>query len=391
VAEQPIKDKTAIVGIGWTAFTRNSGASTTTLAVEASLRAIADAGLKPRDIDGVVSWFHKAADSISARELAQAMELDCHYELFADEGGHWMCAAVMSAAAVVYAGLCKNVLVFKARNTYSEGRNAHGPSASGTDQFRTPFGMHMAATSLALPVVAHMARYGTTTLDFAHLAVTQRQHASLNEKAMMRKPMTVEDHQASRWISYPYRLLDCCQQSDGAVALVVTSAERARDLRHSPVYIMSGLAGECPTLDLWETNGVNVAPLLYGGAGITPNDVSLAELYDPFTGMCLLHIEDFGLAPKGEAGRWVTAGHNGLDGELPVNTHGGLLSEAHINGLNHVLEAVQQLRPEGVIDDLCHGPHTYNRDVCRQVRNPQIALVCGEGGGSALLLRSAQG
>jgi acetyl-CoA acetyltransferase len=107
--------------------------------------------------------------------------------------------------------------------------------------------------------------------------------------------------------------------------------------------------------------------------------------------MCLLHIEDFGLAPKGEAGRWVTAGHNGLDGELPVNTHGGLLSEAHINGLNHVLEAVQQLRPEGVIDDLCHGPHTYNRDVCRQVRNPQIALVCGEGGGSALLLRSAQG
>jgi len=115
--------------------------------------------------------------------------------------------------------------------------------------------------------------------------------------------------------------------------------------------------------------------------------VSIAELYDPFTGMCMLHIEDFGLVPKGEVGAWVTAGQNGLDGETPVNTHGGLLSEGHMMGLNHVVEAVQQLRPHGVVDDLCDGPHTYDRTTCRQVRDPEIALLCGEGGGSGMLLR----
>src|SRR5581483_6230961 len=128
-----------------------------------------------------------------------------------------------------------------------------------------------------------------TTLDFAHLAVTQRKHASLNKKAFMREPITIEDHQRSRWISYPYRLLDCCQQTDGAAAIVITSAERARDLRHAPVYVMAGVGGEGPTAGPWETNGVNVAPRLYAEAGITPKDVSLAELYDPFTAMCMLH------------------------------------------------------------------------------------------------------
>ena len=390
--EQPIKDKTAIVGIGWTEFTRNSGVSTLTLAADAGLKAIADAGLKARDIDGVVTWYHKHPDTVSAQELANAMELDCHYELFANEGGHWMCAAVMSAAAVVHAGICKNLLMYVARNTYSEGRGRRArdrSDASGADQFSSPFGMHHAATIFALPVTAHMARYGTTTLDFAHLAVTQRRHASLNKKAIMRKPITVEDHQNSRWISYPYRLLDCCQQNDGAVAVVITSAERARDLRHEPVYIMSGVGGDSPTAGIWETNGANIAPLIYEGAGITPRDVSLAELYDPFTGMCMLHMEDFGLVPKGEVGRWVTEGRNALDGDLPVNTHGGLHSEAHFIGLNHVVEAVQQLRPAGVVDDLCEGPHTYDRTMCRQVRNPQIALLCGESGGSGMLLRKA--
>ena len=387
-----INDRTAIVGIGCTEFSRGSGVSTLTLATRAALAAIDDAGLSPRDVDGVISWFHKEPDSLSSRDLADALELDCRFELFADEGGHWLCAAVMAAAAVVHAGWCRNVLVFKARNTYSEGRSAEAAPrqfVSGPDQFRAPHGIASAATSLALPAVAHMARYGTTTLDFAHLAVTQRTNASLNTKAMMRKPMTVQDHQNSRWISYPYRLLDCCQQSDGAAAVVVTSAERARDLRHAPVYILAGAAARGPTAGIWETNGVNTAPRLFGSAGVTPKDLSLAEVYDPFTGMCLLHIEDFGLAPKGGSGRWVTEQRNALDGDLPVNTHGGLLSEGNVNGLNHIIEAAQQLRPQGVRDDLCEGPHSYDRAVCRQVRDPQIALVCGEGGESALLLRRA--
>src|SRR5579862_1675387 len=273
-----------------------------TLAAQAGLMAIDDAGLKPRDIDGVVTWYHGHPDAPSAQELANAMQLDLRYELFANEGGHWMPAAVMTGAAAVYAGLCNTLLMYVARNGYSEGRARRAGRttvAEGADQFRFPFGMQQAATIFAPPVTAHMARFGTTTLDFAHLAVTQRQHASLNKKALMRKPITIEDHQDSRWISYPYRLLDCCQQNDGAVAIVITSAERARDMRHKPVYIMSGIAGDGPTAGIWETNGVNIAPLIYEGAGITPKDVSLAELYDPFTGMCMLHMEDFGLVPKG--------------------------------------------------------------------------------------------
>jgi acetyl-CoA acetyltransferase len=234
-----------------------------------------------------------------------------------------------------------------------------------------------------------MARYGTTSLDFAHLAVTERSHAMLNKKAMMRKPMTIAEHQASRWIIYPFRLFDCCQETDGAVALVVTSAERARDLKHAPVYIMAGVGGTSVTAGWWETNGVNIAPKLYEGAGIAPRDVSIAEIYDPFTFMCMTHLEDLGMVAKGEIGPWIRAGNNRLDGALPVNTHGGLLSEGHIAGLNHFIEAVQQLRPEGVIDDLCDGPHTYDRATCRQVRDPKIALLCGECVDSAMLLRKA--
>lgn len=391
MAEQPIKDKTAIVGIGWTKFTRKSQTTTASLAAEASLNAIEDAGLSVQDIDGIISFFHKKPESISPRELAFTLGIEeYNFEIFSDGGGGWPCAGVLSAAMAIHAGVCKNVLVYKALNTYSEGRPARAKRAeevAGADQFVAPFGSHHAGANFGQLASAHMARYGTTSLDFAHLAVTQRKNAGLNQKAMMRAPISIDDHQNSRWIVYPFRLLDVCLQSDGAVALVVSSAERARDLRHKPVYIMAGSGGHSETAGLWETNGVKLAPRLYAGAGITPKDVSVAELYDCFTFMGMVHMEDFGLVPKGEVGAWVRAGNNSLDGETPVNTHGGLLSEAHIHGLNHVIEAVQQLRPEGVVDDLCNGTHTYDRSVCRQVHNPEIGLVCGVAGGSALLLR----
>jgi acetyl-CoA acetyltransferase len=233
-----------------------------------------------------------------------------------------------------------------------------------------------------------MARHGTSSLDFAHLAVTQRRHAMVNTKAIMRSPMTVEDHQASRWIVYPYRLLDCCLVSDGAAAVIVTSASRARQLPRAPVYIHNATGGGTHgPEDQWTTVGRVNSRRLYAGVGIEPRDIDFAEVYDPFTGMCLIHIEDFGLTEEGGSGSWVRAGGNGLDGETPVNTHGGLLSEAYVQGLNHVVEAVQQLRPEGVVDDLCEGPHTFDRSICRQVRSPSIGLVVGERGDSALLLR----
>jgi len=238
MAEQPIKDKTAIVGIGWTLFTRNAGTTVANLAAEASLMAIEDAGLSVQDIDGVVSYFHKKNDTVHSQQMVHMLGMKrCNFTCLNDGGGSWNAASVLSAAMLVYSGICKHVLVYRARKTYSEGRAARllrANDVAGSDQFITPFGSHHAAATFGHHATAHMARYGTTTLDFAHLAVTQREHATLNKKAMMRKPITIEDHQNSRWIIYPCRLLDCCQESDGAVALVVTSAERARSLRHAP-------------------------------------------------------------------------------------------------------------------------------------------------------------
>jgi acetyl-CoA acetyltransferase len=236
-----------------------------------------------------------------------------------------------------------------------------------------------------------MERFGATTDHLGHVAVTQRAHAVLNTKAQMRTPLSLDDHQRSPWVVYPFRLLDCCLQSDGAVAVVVTSAERARDLRHAPVYISGMMGGTYPPqpTPTWEIEAARNAPKLFERAGIRPQDVDFAELYDPFTGMVLLHVEGFGLAPPGAAPALFRSGNAGLDGTLPVNTHGGLLSETYMNGLNHVIEAVQQLRRGGVVDDLCAGPHDYDRQHCRQLRDPQFGLVCGECGASSLLLRRA--
>jgi acetyl-CoA acetyltransferase len=388
--DQSVREKTAIAGIGWTAFARGSGTSTKNLAAQASLNAIVDAGLSVADIDGIVSFYWDRADSPGPVELAATLGIkSCNYSDFCSLGGTWSCGAVASAAMAVHAGLCKHALVYRAMNGYSSRGEGVPRSPSGLEQFTLPYGEVHAAATFGHYATAHMARFGTTSLDFAHLAVTQRKHAMLNTKAVMRTPLTVEEHQSSRWVVYPYRLLDCCIQTDGAVALIVTTAERARDLKQAPVYIMAMLGGRTGSENPWETNGVRAAPVLYGAAGITPADVDLAELYDPFTFMCMTHMEDFGLVPKGEVGAWVREGHNGLDGKCPVNTHGGLLSESYVQGLNHVIEAVQQLRPGGVGDDLCNGAHTYIRATCRQVRDAEIALCCGEEGGSSLLLRKA--
>ncbi|WP_051342429.1 thiolase C-terminal domain-containing protein [Pseudonocardia spinosispora] len=370
-------DGTAIAGIGWTPFTTRSGRSVTGLATEASLNAISDAGLAVSDIDGVVTYCYGwAPDTIWPEELVAALGLPrCNYQLFDSLGGASSCSAVLSAAFAVNAGLCTNVLVYRAMNGASErprlmpDRNV----AVGSRQWTVPFGAVHAAANLGQPVSAYLAGHGLTNRDFAPLAVTQREHARLNTKAQKRDPLTIEEHQASPWIVEPFRKLDCCLVSDGATALVVTSTERARDLRHAPVTLYAGTGGPTPD-SIWR--------------GTSPSEIDFAQLYDAFTGCCLRHIEQFGLAGPGDAAAWVADGHAGLDGGTPVNTHGGLLSEAYTQGLGHVVEAVQQLRPHGVRDDLCQGEHTYDRTECRQVRAASLGLVCGQGGESALLLRS---
>ena len=389
---QAISNRTAITGIGWTAFTRSADRTVLALATEASLRAIADAGLRVGDIDGVVTYFHNQ-DTIAPRQLVQALRLeDCSFQVMSALGGGWACAAVATAAMAVHAGVCRNVLVFRAMKGRSE-RSAPAKIAPSEEQWSRPFGISHAAARFGPHVTAHMARYGTSSLDFAHLAVTQRDHARLNRKAMMTDPMTIDDHQASPWVIEPFRLLDCCIRSDGAVAVVVSAADRARDTRHGPVYLRAVMGGTLTNQNgtlhaagLWELYANRAAEKLYAGAELTAADVDLAELYDPFTGICLMHMEGFGLAGPGEAAARIRAGDIGLDGPIPVNTHGGLLSEAYMHGLGHVAEAVQQLRPGGVVDDFCAGAHDHDRAHCRQVRDAEVALVCGECGDSSLIL-----
>jgi len=387
-----IADQTAIVGVGWSAFSKASGVSVLELATEAGLAALTDAGLSVADVDGVISYQYNYPDTIYPRDLSHALGIEgCNFQILDTHGGASACSMVAAAAMAVHAGMCNNVLVFRAMNGRSARRTGGSRQPEGSGQWLIPFGSAHAAASFGPYYTAYMDRYGATTLDLAHVAVTQRANAALNTKAMMRTPITVDDHQNSPWVCYPFRLLDCCLQSDGAVALVVTSAERARSLRQPPVYISGMIGGTYPPMPVasWEIEARRVAPLLYERSGLTPADVDFAELYDPFTGMVMLHVEGFGLAAPGEAPALYRSGGATLDGRLPVNTHGGLLSEVYMNGLNHVVEAVQQLRPGGVVDDLCTGPHDYDRTHCRQLRDPQIGLVCGECGASSLLLRRA--
>jgi acetyl-CoA acetyltransferase len=389
---QPIGNRTAITGIGWTEFTRAANRSVLALATEASLKAIEDAGLTTADVDGVVTYFHNQ-DTIAPRQLVQALGLeDCSFQVMSALGGGWACAAVATAAMAIHAGLCRNVLVFRAMKGRSDtGRPAQ--IAPSEEQWSRPFGISHAAARFGPHVTAHMARYGTTSEDLGHIAVEHRRNARLNRKAMMTDPMTLADHQASPWLISPFRLLDCCIRSDGAVAIVVCASDRARDSRHGPVLIRAMMGGTLThqhgTLHaegLWELYARRAAEKLYAAADLVPADIDVAELYDPFTGICLMHIEGFGLAEPGQGAARARAGDFGLDGAIPVNTHGGLLSEAYTHGLGHVIEAVQQLRPGGVVDDYCTEVHDHDRAHCRQVRDAEVALVCGECGDSSLIL-----
>ncbi|MBY0399248.1 thiolase family protein, partial [Myxococcota bacterium] len=250
-------------------------------------------------------------------------------------------------------------------------------------QFQAPYGYFTPPQQFAMAARAHMDRYGTKAEHFGQIAVQQRAFARDNERAMMRGPMTIEDYLAARYVVEPFRLFDCCLETDGAVALVLTRAERARDLRQTPVLIRGAAWGGGQTLysnqieDTNRTSAADMAPRLYAMAGVGPGDFDLAELYDCFTYSVLVQLEDYGFCEKGEGGPFVASGATARGGSIPVNTHGGFLSEGYVHGLNHVAEAVSQLR------------HTAG---ARQVPDAELALSTAQpgyvaGSTAALVLR----
>jgi acetyl-CoA acetyltransferase len=359
------RDKVAIVGIGTTEFSKNSGRSDLRLALEAIRAAVDDAGLSIDDIDGIVKYSYDLTGDPT--NVAAALGLpDMSYWGFASGAGTGSCAVVGHAANAVLAGQANYVVCYRAMNGNSGvrygtsmGRRVR-PAVGGRysfEEFHQPYGMTAPAQFFAMLAQRHMIEYGTSQDALGQIAVVCREHGVHNPTAQMRTPITLEDYHNSRWITEPLHLLDCCLTTDGAAAVVVTTAERARDLKQRPVYLSAWgqAAGRDPTpgvLNPWLTHDVitetaarRLGEKLYAMAGVGPEGIDVAQLYDCFTITVLLQIEDYGFCPKGEAGDFIGDGSPlRRGGALPTNTAGGNLSEGYIHGFNHVLEGVRQLR-----------------------------------------------
>ena len=349
----PLRDATAIAGVGYSPFTKRSGVSPLALAVTAVRDAVADAGLTLADIDGVAT--HHVNESASPHQVAAALGLSPLSWSLEELGGGSRAAAVVGGAAMACAaGAARHVVVYRALNGRSGTRmgGSTGRSAYVRPEvaFQEPYGLLSPSQSYALGARMHMNRFGTTEEQLGRIAVQQRANAVLNPRAVERTPMTLDDYFAARWITEPFRLYDCCLETDAACAVVVTTTERARDLRRHAVTIRAFASTAGPdgfgrgANDLTTSAAAHAAKLLYERAGLGPEEVDVAELYDAFTFSALLLMEDFGFCGKGEGGPFVESGATALAGALPVNTHGGFLSEGYVHGLNHIAEAVQQLR-----------------------------------------------
>jgi acetyl-CoA acetyltransferase len=378
-----LRDRAAIAGIGYTEFSKNSGVSTLELGLRAVTAALEDAGLPVSEVDGLAT--HRVGDSAMPATLAASLGID-DLKFFVDlfGGGSASHSIVGQAALAVASGVANTIVCYRALNARSEFRMG-GSGRPAPDQaefqYQVPYGYLAPPQQFAMAARAHMLQYGTTHEQLGQIAVQQRANAVDNERALMRKPITLDDYLASRWVVEPFRLFDCCLETDGAVALVVTTPERARDLRKPPVWISAAAWGTGQTLYAdpiaTQTAAARMAPRLFEMAGVGPADIDVAELYDCFTYSVVVQLEDYGFCAKGDGGPFAASGALASGGALPVNTHGGFLSEGYVHGLNHVCEAVSQLRGEAG---------------SRQVEGAEVALSTSQpgyisGNTSALILR----
>ena len=355
----------AIVGIGATEFSKNSRRSEMQLACEAALAALRDAGIQGAQVDGMATL-----------SMDNNWEIDVHRQIGGQQlnffartqyGGGGSIGPFAHACSAIQTGQCETVVIFRGMNERSGLRFGGGQimnlNALNPDMIHFshyfPCGFMTPAGWIALAARRYMHEYGATSEDFGRIAVSFRDFASTNPKAFFyERPITLAHHQASRVIADPLRLFDCCQESDGAVAFVLTSAARARDLDTEPVWIASVAQRALPTSrQVTPFYGDSIthfsefdamADELYRCADISPADIDLACLYDHFTSAVLPQLESFGFCARGEAKDFVKDGHISRGGKLPVNTHGGQIGEAYIHGLNGMAEAVRQLRGSSV-------------------------------------------
>jgi acetyl-CoA acetyltransferase len=379
-----LSGEAAIVGVGYTDFTQNSGRSVLSLATEACRAAVEDAGLPTGEVDGIVS-FSFQNDSVTAQAVACSLALPrLNYCLDLNLGGQAPCFAVMHAAMAIAAGLARNVLVYRALNGRSGERVGSRRFKSPTAQYRYPIGLTAYSQYIAMWARRYMIETGTTYEHLGAVAVQSRWYAERNRRALRRTPLSTKEYFDSPFVVDPFRVPDCTIEVDGGCAVLVTSTEAARELRRPPAVIQGAawVTGGRSGLDIgdvlsWPDYRFNFARLLAGdlwrSAGMSPADMDFAEIYDCFSSVLLYGLEGLGLVPEGEAGPFVAAGETALTGSLPVNTHGGLLNEGYLHGMNTVAEAVLQIQGRG--ED-------------RQVADARAGVVTSGGlvDGSALIL-----
>ncbi len=367
------KNKCCIAGVGKSPQGKLPQYTPQALGIIAAKRAIEDAGLTIKDIDGVISETPLFGAGLGwTGKMAQTMNIVPSLACTLEAGGATCTAAIHYAVMAIVAGRAKNVLCLFCDSYSQPLQDKWQPATGHGEQFDMPYGINAPGTWWALGYRRYMHDYGYDTMPLAHVAVACRKHANLNPEAQMySKKLTLEDHQNEPYIFDPLRKFDFCQVTDGGSAVVVTSAERAKDLPHRPVYI-SGWGQSCsqeltfrrePGMD--PGAGIMAGKEAFRTSGLTPKDVDVVELYDGFTPLVLHSLESFGFCKPGEAGAFVKGGRIELGGELPLNTHGGLLSEAYMPGWNHIIEGVRQLRGD------CGE---------RQVKDAEVVFTSGYGG-----------
>lgn len=359
-----LSGQAAIVGIGQTEFSKESGRSELQLSVEAVQHALRDAGLTPADVDGLVTFTMDTSSEIAvARELG-VPELRFFSRI--NYGGGAACGTVQQAAMAVATGVADVVVAYRGFNERSGNRFGQFSTAvaaqvntNGLDNAWTyPFGLGTPAATVAMQARRYMHEYGATSEDFGRVAVADRRHAATNPHAFFHgRPITLEDHQASRMIADPLHLLDCCQESDGAVAIVVVSAERARDLPQTAAVIAAAAQGSGRdqfVMTSYYRDDIGIPEMgvvgreLWRQSGLAPADMDVAILYDHFTPYVLMQLEELGFCGRGEAPGFIADGAIEIGGRLPINTHGGQLGEAYIHGMNGIAEGVRQIRGTSV-------------------------------------------
>lgn len=400
-----LTDKYCVVGVGETSYSKNSGKTTRAMGAEAIRNAIHDAGITAADVNGMLSYH--GGDSTTGPEVASDLGIRPDFYMDCSGGGSSTEALIGLAIGAIEVGMCETVAIFRSMNGYSEvriggtGRRSAAP-VSAIQLATRPYGMVSAGQSFAPVFMRHMMEYGTTSEQLAAVKVAHSKHASNNPKAYYKKRYTVEEVLNSRWICKPLHLLDCCVETDNATAVIVTSAERAKDMRQRPIYIM-GVVGrvtkkrgdmfynDAPITDV---AGKYAAERVFGMAGVGPEDIHITGSYDAFTFTTMLQLEDYGFCKKGEGGEYVSSGMIELGGKRPNNTSGGHLCEGYTHGMSMVIENVRQLR--GQADDYCpqwqDGIHTYDysEGCCRQRQDAEISMNLGWANpvtGSALIMR----